>query len=140
MASLIIPIKTYSMLVRPRQVIERIINIKGEPNAQGISASASLYFYKDDQVPTKLGRVIRINPSSQVGSHATIFLPASSFGEVYHVIQTEHPINIYLAFESTSEANATADLSFFQMFTKDENPGEGPQDPDMAAELDIPVS
>ena len=35
MASLIIPIKTYSLLVRPRQVIERIINIKGEPNGPG---------------------------------------------------------------------------------------------------------
>ncbi|MEM6630049.1 MAG: hypothetical protein AAF694_10280 [Bacteroidota bacterium] len=139
MASLIIPIKTYSMLVRPRQVIERIINIKGEPNTKGVAASASLYFYTDAQLPTKFGRVIRINPTTQIGSHATVFLPASSFGEVYHVIQTEHPINIYLAFETTSEPNATADVSFFQMYTKDENPGEGPQDPDMAAQLEVPV-
>ena len=139
MASLILKVDTYSLIARPRQVIERIINIKAEPDSQNRPLSASFYFYTDDQVPTGLGRVIRINPTSSVGSHATVFLPASSYSEIYHIIQTENPINIYLAFTGTAQPNATANLTFFQLYTNDENPGEGPQDPDMQQELEIPL-
>ena len=138
MASLIFHINTYSLIARPRQTIERIISIKAEPDPQGRPLSAALYFYADDQLPEGLGRVIRLNPSSGVGSHATIFLPMSSFSNIYHIIQTESPIRMYFAFEGTDTPNATKELTFFQLFTQDENPGEGFQDPDMEGELNIP--
>ena len=139
MASLILKINTYSLIARPRQKIERILSIKAEPDSQGRPLSAALYFYLDDQLPEGLGRIIRLNPTSSVGSHVTIFLPMSSYSDIYHIIQTESPISMYIAFEGTATPNATKDLTFFQLFTSDEATGEGFQDPDMEGELNIPT-
>jgi len=126
-------IEAYSLLIRPRQPIERIVNFTGPANRMGVKHSGALFFYGEGNLPTKIGRIIRVNPTSFIGSHVTIYLPLSSFRDIYHVIQTESPVGVYAAYDNTNTPNATVDVTFFQLYSRDEAPGEGYIDPEAAS-------
>jgi len=131
MAAIQFNVEAYSLTIRPRQVIERIITVSGPANVHGIRQTASLYFYRSEQLPDSQGRVVRVNPTSIIGTHITAFLAMSDFHDMYHILQTESPIGIYVSHPNTTQSNATVDISFFQMLSRDENPGEGFIDPDV---------
>ncbi len=131
MASIQFNIEAYSLMLRPRQVIARIITVSGPANTHGIKQTASLYFYQDDKVPDTLGRVVRVNPTSILGPHVTAYLSLSDYQDIYHTIQTESPVGLYASFDNTTKSNATVDLSFFQVYSREENPGEGFIDADV---------